>query len=48
MRNGDTERSKFVFGLIYNFIRFRMFYFVQVKLTVGDEKFVDLIENCRK
>ena len=46
--NGDTERSKFVFGLIYNFIGFRMLYFIQLKLTVSDETFVDLIENCRK
>ena len=43
----NTE-SKCAFGLIYNFIGFRMFYFVQVKLTISDEKFVDLIENCRK
>ena len=28
MMNGDTERSKFVVGLIYNFIEFRMCYFV--------------------
>ena len=28
MMNGDTERSKFVFGLIYNLIGFRMLYFI--------------------
>ena len=27
MMNGDTKRSKFVFGLIYNLIGFRMFHF---------------------
>ena len=48
MINGEFERSKFVFQLIYSFVGFRMFYFVQVRLTVSDEKFVDLIENCRK
>ena len=28
MMIGDTEKSKFVFGLIKNFIGFRVFYFV--------------------
>ena len=28
LMSGNTERSKFVFELIYNFIAFRMLYFV--------------------
>ena len=47
MMNGDTERSKFVIWVNLLFLQ-DLECFILFKLTVSDEKFVDLIENCRK
>ena len=46
MMIGDTERSKFVFGSILSYLECLIL--LKTKLTVSDEKFVDLIENCIK